>query len=65
MLAAVLAVAALICAVGWLMEHISLLAALWYIEEKKIPFPSDEEMRRGTRWAVQHFMKGLHWRSKR
>lgn len=65
MLAVVLTVAALICAGGWLMEHISLLTVLWYIAEKKIPFPSKEEMRRGARWAVQHFMEGLPWKSKR
>lgn len=62
---AAFATAALICAGGWLMEHISLLAALWYIEEKKIPFPSKEEMRKGTRWAARHFFKGLIWRNKR
>lgn len=65
MVTVVLTTTALVCAAGWMIAHISLLAVLWYIEEKKIPFPSEEEMRRGTRWAVKHLMKGLPWRSKR
>ena len=60
-----LAVAALICAGGWLMEHISVLALLWYIEEKKIPYPSPMEMKKGAQWAAKHLVKSLVWKNKR
>lgn len=48
---AIFAAAALLCAGGWLVERISLLALVWYIQGKKMPLPSREEMREGTRWA--------------
>lgn len=44
------------CAVGWLSRYISNAALLWYIQEKKVPLPSDEEMKEGTRFVVEHMV---------
>ena len=52
----VIGAAAAVCAMGWLVEHVSLLSMLWYLEDKKIPFPSEEEMKRGSKWAVRHLL---------
>lgn len=58
-MAAILLAVAAVCAIGWLSEHVSLLAVLWYLEEKKIPFPSEEEMKRGCKWATRHLVSDL------
>lgn len=62
---AVLVAALLVCALGWLVDHVSLLVVLWYIEEKKIPFPSEEEMKRGCKWATRHLVSDLTGRKSK
>ena len=42
---------------NWLARYISCAALLWYIQEKGLPLPSDEDMKTGTRWAVEHILK--------
>ena len=42
---------------NWLARYISCMALLWYISEKGIPLPSDEGMKAGTRYAVEHMLK--------
>lgn len=61
----VFAVAAAVCAVGWLTAKVSVLALLWYLEQKKIPAPSDEEMERGAKWAAVNLVQDLLHRRKR
>ncbi len=53
-----------VCAVGWLTQYISTAALMWYIQEKNVPLPSDEEMKEGTRYVTKHLVNDL-FRGKR
>lgn len=46
-----------ICAVGWIVTRISLITMLWYLTEKKYPFPNSEELKKGSSFAIKHFWK--------
>ena len=61
----VFAVTTVVWAVGWLTAKVSLYAILWYLEQKNVPAPSDEEMERGTRWAAANLARDLLHRNKR
>lgn len=61
----IFAVAAAVCAVGWLTAKVSVLALLLYLEQKNVPAPSDEEMERGTKWAAANLARDLFRRRKR
>lgn len=54
---AVLFVALIWSLKNWLTRYISCMALLWYISEKGIPLPSDEEMKVGTRYVAEHMVK--------
>lgn len=45
------------CAIGWIVTRISLITMLWYLTEKKYPFPNSEELKKGTSYAIKHFWK--------
>lgn len=60
----VFAVSTVVCAIGWLRERVSLYAILWYLEQKNVPAPLDEEMERGTKWAVTNMARDLLHRNK-
>lgn len=63
---AIFAAAACICAGGWLVEHISLLAILNYIQDMKVPLPSNDVLYKETRWAARRLFSSLmFWRKKR
>ena len=51
------AVTTIIFAVGWASTRISLITVLWYMSEKEYPFPSGEDMKKGTEYAVKHFFR--------
>ncbi len=61
----VFAVTTAVCAIGWLTSKVSVYALLWYMEQKNVPAPSDEELERGTKWAVANLTRDLLHRSKR
>lgn len=61
----ILLVAVGICAAGWLKARISLYAVLWYLAQKDVPYPSDEEMDRGVKWAAGHMVRDLLGTGKR
>ncbi len=64
MLALVFLITTIICACGWILNKVGQAALLWYLDEKGYPYPSDEEMRKGTRWAAEHFIQDA-FRGKR
>lgn len=45
------------CFLWGLAYKVSAAAMIWYLDEKKIPFPTDEDLRKGTRYAVEHLFK--------
>ena len=49
----------IICAFGWLIQKINTMALLWYLQEKDVPFPNDEDMRRGSSYVVKHMLSDL------
>lgn len=59
MLTLILAVVAVICAIGWLARYISYAVLFWYLEQKNIPFPSEKEMEEGNRWVVLRIAKNF------
>ena len=56
-MALIFIVTTIICAVGWVSTRISLITVLWYMSEKEYPFPSGEDMKKGTEYAVKHFFR--------
>lgn len=46
-----------ICAVGWLIKHISVLALVYYIEKKGYTQPNNQEIRECTQWAAKKVFK--------
>lgn len=53
----VLSCLVIVCAAGWLLNRLSAATLLWYLQEKNCPFPSDEEMRKGSRFVLEHMIK--------
>lgn len=47
----------IICAIGWILTRISLISIVWYLIENNYPFPNDEELKKGSEYAVKHFLK--------
>lgn len=46
-----------ICAVGWLKNHITALTLAYYIEKKGYTQPNDEEIKECTQWVAEHLVK--------
>lgn len=57
MLTAILAVAAAICAVGWIKNRIGLLAICHYMAAKNCPPPSDTEMKASSEYVVGKLLR--------
>ena len=53
------AISTVICGIGWLLKHISVLALVYYIEKKGYTQPSDKEIKECTLWAAENFLKNL------
>lgn len=49
----------IVCAFGWLIQRINTMILLWYLQEKDVPFPNDEDMRRGSIYVVRHMLSDL------
>lgn len=60
-----LGLAAVLCAGGWFIRFVSCAALLWYLNEKGIPAPSEEEMKRGCSWALSHILSDALCRKNR
>lgn len=45
--------------------YVSLYAILWYLDQKNVPYPSDEEMDRGVKWAASHMARDILGTGKR
>lgn len=43
----------------WFIRYVANAALLWYIQEKGLPLPSDEDMKAGTQYAAEHLLKDL------
>lgn len=56
-MALIFIVTTIICAAGWVVTRVSLITVLWYMNERKYPFPNDAEMKKGTKYAIKHFLK--------
>ena len=48
-----LAIAAAVCAIGWISTRISVMAILRYLDVKGYTLPSEEETRACARWAAR------------
>ena len=59
MLVVIFGVIALICAAGWFVQYLGAATLIWFLQEKGYPLPSDEEMKRGSRWVVAHLLNDL------
>ena len=59
MLSGVLGVVAVICAAGWLVNRVNTMALLWYLQEKNYPFPTNEDLKKGSKYVVEHMVKDL------
>lgn len=50
---------AFIFALGWLKEHISLLAMICYMQMKNCKEPSDQEIEACTKFVIDQMIKGF------
>ena len=53
----IFAITTVFCSIGWLNQHISVLAILYYIKKKGYIQPSDSEIKECTLWATKQFFK--------
>lgn len=54
----VLVILLIICFFEWILTRISLIAIIWYLNEKNLPFPSDKEIKEGSKYAIKNlFLK--------
>lgn len=49
----------IVCAFGWLIQKINTMTLLWYLQEKDVPFPSNEDMKKGSSYVVKHMLSDL------
>lgn len=49
----------IVCAFGWLIQRINTMTLLWYLQEKDVPFPNDEDMRKGSSYVMTHMLSDL------
>ena len=52
----VLGCVAIFFAWEWFVQRIGAATLIWYLQEKGYPLPSGEEMKRGSKWVVNHFL---------
>ena len=59
MLTIILGSLALVCALGWLFNHIVVKTFVWYLLEKGIPFPDPKEWKEGFAFVIKHTFKDV------
>lgn len=57
MLTVIFAIMTIICAIGWLVSHVGVLALTYYIMKNGYPEPSGNELVECTRWVVKKMFK--------
>ena len=55
---AILILAVIICGIGWLVMYVVSAALLLYMQERDIPFPPREDVRRGCGEVVKYLFRG-------
>lgn len=55
----VFACSTVICGIGWVTQHISVLSLVYYIKKKGYAAPSDAEIKECTLWTVKHLLGDL------
>lgn len=59
MLPIVLGIVAVVCAIGWLVNRINSMILIWYLQEKNVPMPTNEELKRGSTYVASHILKDV------
>lgn len=59
MIMIIVSILLIVCAFGWLLQKINTMTLLWYLQEKNIPFPNSEELKRGSAYVVKHMLSDL------
>lgn len=59
MLTLLFVITTIICALGWLVTKMSTLILSWYLTEKNVPPPTEEDLRKGADYVVKHILKDL------
>lgn len=57
--AALLAITTVICAFGWFSMYVSTAILYWYLQEKNLPFPTDAEMKAGSKFVSRHIVEDI------
>ena len=58
-LCAALAVVAAYLGKRWFDYYVFSCTLLWYLQEKEVPFPSEEEKKRGAQWVGKHITQDV------
>ena len=53
----VFAITTFVCGLGWLTQHISVLALVYYLTKKGYAQPTDSELKECTSWAAKKFFR--------
>lgn len=48
-----------ICAIGWLRNRVSVLTLAWYLNERNVPPPTEEDLSKGARWVAAHLIEDI------
>lgn len=54
---AIFVITTITCAIGWLIEHVGVLALAYYIVKNGYTEPSSNELAECTRWVVKNMLK--------
>lgn len=58
-IAVILLAVSIIFGLGWLKTYISSAVLMRYLQEKNIPMPNEEEIKRASQWVVSHMIKDV------
>ena len=56
---AVLVILVVVCAFGWFSRYLSTAVLLWYLQEKNFPFPTDAEMKTGSKFVSKRIVEDV------
>lgn len=59
MLTAALIIATIICAIRWWSNYIATRIMMWYLVDKNLPLPTQEDIDRGRKFVVENICNDI------
>ena len=61
----ILVILLILCVRGWFSNYVSATTLLWYLQEKNCPFPTEDEVKRGSQFVMKHILSDLFGNKKK